>query len=109
MIVGTTITPPVVVYIEDHSGDIVATDNSIVTLAVNSPSGAMLGGTLSVQAVDGVATFSGLVPNSAGTYTLATSDGSLSSTSSNFSVNARVASSLEFVQQPNSAVAGAGR
>ena len=67
---------PVVVAIEDTQRRLDTTNNSFVTLSVASgPSGAALGGTLSVQAQNGQATFSNLFLTKAGNYTfLATDD-----------------------------------
>ena len=46
---------------EDNSGNLLSSFNGSVTLTLaNSPSGAVLGGTLTTTAVNGVATFSGL-------------------------------------------------
>ncbi len=62
----------VVVVIEDAYGNVVTSDDNTVTVALgNNPSGAKLGGKLSVKAVNGVATFSGLTLSKAGSgYTL---------------------------------------
>jgi Ca2+-binding RTX toxin-like protein len=73
---GSTVTPPVTISVEDQFGNVVTTDNSNVTLAVNSGSGT-LGGTPTIQAVNGVATFSDLSLSAADTYTLIATDGSL--------------------------------
>ena len=51
---------------EDGSGNLITSFNGTVTVALaNNPGGATLGGTLSVQASGGVATFSGLTLNKA--------------------------------------------
>ena len=62
---------------EDSSGNPITSFNGTVTVALaNNPGGATLGGTLSVQASDGVATFSGLTLNKADPgYTLYMSGG----------------------------------
>ena len=61
----------VVVNVIDVFGNVVATYNSIVELAINTgPDGASLGGTVSVAAVNGVATFAGLTLSTAGAYAL---------------------------------------
>ena len=66
--------------VEDQFGNIVTTDNSTVTLSVASGPGSFTSGsTISVTAVNGIATFSNLVLNTAGSYTLTASDGSLTS------------------------------
>ncbi len=101
---GQTISPAITVDIEDAAGDIVTSDNTDITLSVASGPG-NLTGTIIVQAVDGVATFSNVSVNEAGTYALSAADGSLSTaTSSHFTVSQ---GQLVFVQQPSSALAGA--
>ena len=58
--------------IEDAYGNVETSASSTVKVALdNNPAGAKLGGTLSVKASKGVATFSGLTLNKVGTgYTL---------------------------------------
>jgi len=73
---GATITPPIAVSEEDLSGNVLTAGNSSVTLAVGGDAGATLGGTLTEPLVNGVATFSNLVINAAGNYTLTATDGS---------------------------------
>ena len=71
------------------NGDVVTSSTAAVTLAIaNNPGGATLSGALSVNAVNGVATFSTLKLNAAGAgYTLgATSGGLLATTSGAFNV-----------------------
>ena len=78
-----------VVAVQDANGNTVTTDTSSVTLALaNNPGGGTLSGTTTVAAVNGVATFSGLSIDKAGTgYTLAASDGTLTgATSSAFDI-----------------------
>jgi sugar lactone lactonase YvrE/Tol biopolymer transport system component len=73
----------VTVTAEDSGGNPVPSFNGPVTLALGpaSPAGAALGGTLTAQAVNGVATFAGLTLATPGTgYTLAASAGTLSGT-----------------------------
>jgi hypothetical protein len=82
-IAGTPIASSVVVQLEDSAGAVVTTDDSAVTLSIaTGPAGATLGGTVTVHAVDGVATFTGITPSTAGTYFLAASDGALTPTTS---------------------------
>ena len=79
--------PSIIVDVEDQYGNIVTTDNSTVTLAVGSGPGSA-NGTLTATAVNGLATFSNVIFNTAGNYTLTASDGSLTSaTSISFAVN----------------------
>jgi uncharacterized repeat protein (TIGR03803 family) len=104
---GSTITPAVTVDVEDQYGNIVTSNTSNVTLAVASGPGT-LGGTLTVAAVNGVATFSSLSITTAGSYTLSSTDGSLTSaTSSSFTASPAAASKLAFVQQPTNVQPGA--
>jgi RHS repeat-associated protein len=79
----------ITVDIEDAQGDVITTNNSTVTLAVGSGAGGakLLGGTLKAQAVDGVATFSGLSINEYGEFTLKATDAKLTpATSSSFAL-----------------------
>lgn len=93
--VGTDapITPAVVVAVQDATGALVTTATTTVTLTIASnPGGAALSGNTSVAAVNGVATFSTLALNRAGTgYTLSASGGGLTSaTSTAFTVTSQV-------------------
>jgi outer membrane protein assembly factor BamB len=74
--VGAAITPAVTVAVEDASGNVVTSDNSdTVSLAIGTnPSGGTLSGGAAVTVASGIATFSGLSINTAGTgYTLTAS------------------------------------
>ncbi len=107
-----TISPAVTVAIEDPLGDIVTTATTNVTIAIGTNSGAAtLGGTTTVAAVSGIASFSGLTLNKVGAgYTLVASAAGLSSgTSTTFTVASAVASttlgsagqSTSFLTTPN--------
>jgi uncharacterized repeat protein (TIGR03803 family) len=64
------------VEVDDASGNLITTYNSNVTLSIASgPFGATLGGTVTVAAVNGVATFNDLTLSTPGNYTLTASDG----------------------------------
>ncbi|MCU0621733.1 MAG: hypothetical protein MUC69_09535, partial [Gemmatimonadales bacterium] len=107
---GAAITPAVQVEVLDAAGNRVTTSSAPVTVALGSnPGGATLGGTLTVNAVNGVATFANLSLNRAGTgYTLAAISSGLSgATSVTFNVSVGGASRLAFAVQPASVVAGA--
>jgi uncharacterized repeat protein (TIGR03803 family) len=97
---GVDISPAVKVSVEDAYGDVVTTDNSnvTVTLAANPGSGT-LEGTLTVAAVNGVATFSNVAITTLGTgYTLTATDGSLTAaTSTRFNVTARPSQNFAFL------------
>ena len=88
---GSVITPVITVNVLDGLGRVASTDHSSVTLNVASGPAA-LQGTLTVAAVQGVATFANLTLPTAGTYTLNASDGALTAAvSSAFTVNAPAA------------------
>jgi len=87
---GASISPAVTVLVEDSNGNVVTTSTATVLMAIGSnPSSGTLGGTVSVNAVAGVATFSNLSINNSGTgYTLAASSGGLTGKNSNsFNIN----------------------
>ncbi|MGA3068353.1 MAG: hypothetical protein ABSF29_16025, partial [Tepidisphaeraceae bacterium] len=103
---GRALNPALVVDVEDSDGDSVTTDHSTVTISVSSGPGTP-SGTLTVSAVDGVATISDVTIDTAGTYTLTATDGALTSaTSARFTVAPAAAEQLVFVQQPTSTNAG---
>ncbi|MGA2229939.1 MAG: hypothetical protein ABSH22_03350 [Tepidisphaeraceae bacterium] len=75
---GAMVTPAVVVGVEDKFGNLVTTNDSQVTLSIKaSPTGAILGGAIMVAASDGEATFSDLLLDPSGAYTLSAADGDL--------------------------------
>ena len=83
-VIGQSIGGPITVAIVDANGNTIPTGNQLVTLAIaTGPGGATLGGTTTVQAVDGVATFTNLTLSLAGTYTLTATGGSLTPDFSN--------------------------
>jgi uncharacterized repeat protein (TIGR03803 family) len=98
------------VAVEDANGQVLTTDNSTVTLQIISgPAGAKLNGTLSANAINGVATFNTLSLGASGTYTLEATDGSLTAaTSSPFAITAAASTGthLVFVQKPTATTAG---
>jgi hypothetical protein len=105
---GLTLAPAVQVTVEDQFGHVVTADNSSVSLAMGANlGGGTLGGTLTVAAVNGVATFSNLSINQSGSgYTLTAADGSLTSaTSSAFNIAQAVVDHLA-LSVPASATAG---
>ena len=83
-----TITPAVTVRILDANGNL-TTSGASVTLAISpNPTSAVLGGTLTQAAVNGVATFGNLSVSKSGTYTLAASSPGLTGASSaSFTIN----------------------
>ncbi len=96
---GVGNSPAITVNVEDQFGNIATTDNSTVTLTVNS---GPQSGTLTTAAVNGVATFTDTALDLAGTYTLKVTDGLLTSaTSHSFTVTAAAPAQLAFAQQPS--------
>lgn len=99
---ATAISPAVTVDVEDAENNLVTTDTSPVVMTIASgPGGAVLGGTTTVAAVGGVATFNNLTLSAAGAYTLTASDGLYTPvTSASFTITAPAANRLAFAQQP---------
>lgn len=98
---GVVINPAVAVSITDVSGRVVTTATNAVSISFGTnPTAAALGGTLSVNAVAGVATFNNLeIFRSGAGYTFAASSFALDgAASSPFSVTPGSASSLSFAQ-----------
>jgi alpha-tubulin suppressor-like RCC1 family protein len=87
-IVGTVLTPPIQLELQDASGNATAAANGVTIALGANPSQAILGGTLTKTSVAGVATFDDLKLDHAGVgYTLvATSAGLPPITSAPFSV-----------------------
>ncbi len=106
---GQPITPAVQVAIQSASGGTVAGRTDAVTLQLESnPGGATLGGTVTRNAVGGVATFPDLTLDQAGDgYTLTAAAGGLTSaTSAQFNVSAAPVARLAFSVQPSTTKAG---
>ena len=109
---GTVMSPAVKVAVRDSAGNVVTTSAASITVALSNGTGAAgahLRGTVTVSAVNGVATFSTLSVDSAGTgYTLtARASGLTGATSGAFNVVAAPAARLSFTAQPSTAAAGA--
>ncbi len=88
-IVNSALSPPVIVEARTAANGLATGFNGNVTIALGAnPGGATLGGTLTVAAVNGVATFSNLSLNAVGTgYTLTTSSPGLTgATSGTFNI-----------------------
>jgi hypothetical protein len=87
--VGATINPPVQVALQNAAGVTVGSGTSTITLSIASgPASAILSGTLTRAAVNGIATFNNLSIDKTGGFTLAASSGSLTAgTSAAFTVN----------------------
>src|SRR5262249_27329929 len=82
---GIANSPSIVVTIQDGSNNTVTSSTATVTLAIGTnPGSATIGGTVSVAAVAGIATFNNVRLNKTGTgYTLAASSGTLAGATSN--------------------------
>jgi len=106
---GATISPAVTVAVQDAYGNPVTSSTASVALALASnPGGATLLGTVTRNAVAGVATFNDLSIRKSGTCSLGATSGTLAAaTSASFSVSAGTAVALGFTVQPASIVAGA--
>ncbi len=107
---NTAITPAVTVAIEDSNGNTVTTSTASVSISIaTNPGSGTLGGTATVSAVAGVASFANLTVSSSGTgYTLgAASTGLVSATSAAFNVAAGPANKVVFTTQPTNTNAGA--
>ena len=108
-VAGVSISPVVRVSVEDAFGNVVTSDTSNVTVTIGAnPGSGTLSGTATVAAVGGVAMFSNLSINKAGTgYTLSAADGGLTTgTSSTFNISPASASQVVFTSEPTNTVAG---
>ncbi len=109
VLAGAAISPAVVVQVQDAASNVVTSAGNAVTIAIGTnPGGSTLGGTVTVNAVAGVATFSTLSLNKVGTgYTLAASSGGLTgATSAAFNVNPGAAAALAVTSQPTTGQSG---
>jgi hypothetical protein len=97
---GQALSPPVVVQIQDAGGNVFAGSSAAVTIS-STPAG--VSGTLTVNAASGVATFSNLIFNTVGNYTLtAASAGVSSATSAQIAIAPGPANKLVLTSQPSS-------
>ena len=107
---GASLAPAVMVAVEDASGNVETTDNSTsVSLALTTGPGTLSGGA-PVTVSGGIATFSGLSIDKAGsgdTLAAASSPAAIQAASAPFDVTPGPATQLAFAQQPTSTTAGA--
>jgi fibronectin-binding autotransporter adhesin len=106
---GVPVTPAIEVAVQDGGGGTVSGATNTVTLSFGPGAGsAELLGTLTVDAVDGVATFSDIAIDRAATgYTLvATATGLVSDTSAAFAISPAPAAQLIVASQPTQVFAG---
>jgi hypothetical protein len=97
---GTPLASVIEVNALDASGEVAKTFDGPVALTVSG--GIALSGSTTVNAVAGVATFTGLSTRTPGTYTLAATAGALiGATTGSFVVNPGPTASLAFLGQPN--------
>jgi hypothetical protein len=101
-ILGQTVEPGVTVWVVDQSGNLIPGSDAPVTISIFSgPKGVKLMGQTTVSAVNGVAVFSGLKLNKAGTYQLkVTSPGLTPDISSVFTVMPKPRPSKVVVHHP---------
>ncbi|HEY6110387.1 MAG TPA: hypothetical protein VIV56_15915, partial [Gemmatimonadales bacterium] len=110
-VAGSAVAPAVVVEARDGNGALVSDFTGDVTLSLGAnPGGGTLGGTTTVKAAGGVATFASLSIDKKGAgYRLKATSGSLTAAMSvTFDVSAGPATQLAFTTQPPTSVAGAG-
>lgn len=108
---GAAISPPIIVAAQDALGNTVSSFGGDIAVAITGGSGtagATLSGTKTVTPTNGVATFSNLSVDSAGTgYTLRATATSLGdATSGTFAITAGTATKLAFTVNPVTTVAG---
>ncbi len=106
---GAPISPAVTVAVQDASGNTVSSATTRIAIVIDAnPAGGTLSGGTTVAAVGGVATFSSLSLDKAGTgYTITAAAAGLTwATSAAFNVTAGAASKLAFTAQPSSTMAG---
>src|SRR5207244_1134671 len=107
---GVAISPAITVRALDGSGNVATGFTGTVIIAIaNNAGGGTLAGTTAVAAVAGVATFSNLSINKAGSgYTLsAAANGVTETTSTGFTISPAAVSQLAFTVEPSSTAAGA--
>jgi hypothetical protein len=108
-VAGANIAPAIQVAALDASGNPVTSFTGTITIALaTNPGNATLGGTLTVVAVAGVATFNNLTLNASGAgYTLAaTTAGLTGATSASFNATAGTPTALVFITQPSNTLQG---
>jgi hypothetical protein len=98
-LVGAAISPAVTVEELDQYGNVLTNDStSQITLTLTASNGATLTGGGPVTVSHGIATFSNLSVNTAGTYTLTATEGSFTATSSSFSITTSSSNVIENFQ-----------
>jgi hypothetical protein len=103
-VAGQALAPVVQVAIGDAGGNTVPTASNAITLSIGvNPTGAALSGTLTTNAVSGLANFSKLVLNKTGSgYTLAATAAALTpATSTAFAISSGAGAQLVYTEQPS--------
>jgi hypothetical protein len=106
---GAAIPGPLTVAVQDSLGNVVTSSTASITVVVgNNPTGSTLSGTLTRNAVSGVASFNDLSLDKVGNgYTLTVSSvGLTGTTSAPFNISPGAAAKLAFTTQPGNANAG---
>jgi YD repeat-containing protein len=106
---GAAIPGPLTVAVQDSLGNVVTTSTASITVAIGAnPDGGALSGTLTRNAVSGVASFNDLSLDKVGNgYTLTVSSTGLTgATSAGFNISPGAAAKLAFTAQPGNANAG---
>ncbi len=92
-----------VVQVEDANNNLVTSSNASVTISSNSSTSGSVSGTLAASASGGVATFTNLILDTSGSYTLTATSGTLTNaTSSSITIGAGTATQLAFFTEPPS-------
>ncbi len=103
---GSSLAPQPVVQVRNAAGGTVVAATTAITATLTGTGGA-LSGTTTVNAVNGVASFTDLVVTGAGTYSITFSGGGLTAaTSASFAITAKPATQLAVSAQPGGAVTG---
>ncbi len=109
-VTGTAGTPLTVVVatVQDAYGNVITSNNATVTLAVKTGPGSFASGsTFTATSINGIAKFSSLTLNTAGTYTLSATQGTLTSgVSGSLTISPAVASKLLITTSPPTGTAG---
>jgi hypothetical protein len=107
-VVGQTLSPAVTVRILDAFGNLTASTANVTLALGANPGGGTLGGTATVAAVGGVATFNNLSIDNAGTgYTLTAASGGLTGATSNaFNITAASTTTAITSDSPDPSVVG---
>lgn len=105
---GAPIAPAISVQLLDAGGSVVPTTASVTVTLTGGDPAASLAGTATVNAINGVATFTNLSIGRAGSaYHLVANAGGIQATSAAFNISAAAVATIAFVAQPQNTVAGA--